>query len=241
MSGLREYEFRVESRDVDFRRQATIMALGDYILHTAGTDADRNGVGVRDLNAGHGSSWVLTRMAMEVRRMPAEHELLRIRTWVSEVTRIMTTRNFHVYDSIGEPLASAVTNWAMINISSRRPMDLSLLDDYQKITQDIPCPIEKPSKLESPGGKHSYGHTVLYSDIDFNCHANSMKYLQWVVDTLPMEMLRKKIFRRVDINFIRESLHGQRLSIITDFPDGNLYEIRDEESRPVCRISFEME
>ena len=44
-------------------KRATLMSLADYILHTAGEDADRGGFGVRDLNL-HNASWVLTRMAL---------------------------------------------------------------------------------------------------------------------------------------------------------------------------------
>ena len=97
MEAKREYTYRIEPRDVDFMKRATLMSLADYILHTAGEDADRNGFGVRDLNL-HNASWVLTRMALETVRMPEEYEQIRITTWVSDVTRVMTTRNFEVLE-----------------------------------------------------------------------------------------------------------------------------------------------
>jgi len=241
MVELREYRFRVESRDVDFMKRATIMALGDYVLHTAGEDADVNGFGVRELNATHNSSWVLTRMAMEILRMPYEYEELTIQTWVSEVSRVMTTRNFRVFGRGREPLASAVTNWAMINLDTRRPMDLHTLASYDSMTQDVPPPIDMPRRLTTPAEEKRYEHTVVYSDVDFNCHANSMKYLQWVVDTLQLEQLSSKRFARVDINFIQESLHGQSLSIISGSEEGGpLFEIRNAEGKPVCRIALSL-
>lgn len=241
MSALREYRFRVESRDVDFMKRATVMALGDYILHTAGEDADVNGFGVRELNARHNSSWVLTRMAMEVGRMPDEYEELTIRTWVSDVSRVMTTRNFRVFGQDGEQIAAAVTNWAMINLDTRRPMDLFTLDNYDGMTQDVPPPVDMPRRLTVPVEEKRYGHTVVYSDVDFNCHSNSMKYLQWVVDTLALEEFSTKRFARVDINFIQESLHGQTLTIISGKEEGGrLFEIRNGEEKPVCRIALSM-
>ncbi len=241
MEELREYRFRVESRDVDFMKRATVMALGDYVLHTAGEDADANGFGVRELNATHNSSWVLTRMAMEVLRMPDEYEELTIQTWVSEVSRVMTTRNFRVFGRGREPIASAVTNWAMINLDTRRPMDLYTLNNYNGMTQAVASPVDMPRRLTVPEEEKRYNHTVVYSDVDFNCHANSMKYLQWVVDTLPLEELSSKRFARIDINFIQESLHGQDLSIISGREeDGQLFEIRNAEEKPVCRIAFSL-
>lgn len=235
---LREYFHKVESRDVDFMKKATVMALGDYILNTAGDDADANGFGVRELNAKHGSSWVLTRMAMEIGRIPDEHEQLRITTWVSDVTRVMTTRNFEVLGQDGHRIASSVTNWAMINLSSRRPMDLHQLERYDSMTQQVEPPIELPRKLGSPSDPRMSEHRVVYSDVDFNCHANSMKYLQWCVDALPLDVIECMRFRRIDINFIQESRHGELLTIAAGA--GGLFEIINAVDKAICRIAIEM-
>ena len=126
MDTKRTYNYRIEPRDVDFMRRATLMALVDYLLHTAGEDADRNGFGVRDLNLNN-ASWVLTRLAVEIDRMPDEYEPVRVTTWVSNITRAMTTRNFDILDARGERIAGAVSNWAMIDLSSRRLLDLHQL------------------------------------------------------------------------------------------------------------------
>lgn len=242
---IREYFCRVESRDVDFMKKATVMALGDYILNIAGEDADLNGFGVRELNARYNSSWVLTRMSMETYRMPCEHERLRITTWVSEVTRVMTTRNFEVFDDGGQRIAAAVTNWAMINVTTRRPMDLHKLDSYDSMTQNVVPPIELPRKLERPQNPHETIHRVVYSDVDFNAHANSMKYLQWAVDTIPLCEIEARRFARADINFLRESVYGELLTIATAEERGScegkkyVFETINESDTAVCRIALE--
>ncbi len=240
---IRRYPHRVESRDVDFMKRSTVMALGDYILHTAGEDADLNGFGVRILNDTHNASWVLTRFAFEIYRMPCEHEQLQITTWVSDISRVMTTRNFEVFDQAGTRIAAAISNWALIDITTRRPLDLLSLGLSDSMVQRFDPPIDSPQRLATPQETLSWKHTVTYSDLDFNCHANSMKYLQWVVDTLPFEMIESRNFRRVDINFIQESRYGQHLDIIAANPNGNdpIYEIRSDEARAICRIAIKME
>ena len=174
MDNKREYIYRIEPGDADFMKRATLMSLADYILHTAGEDADRGGFGVRDLNL-HNASWVLTRMALEVERMPVEYERIRVTTWVSAVTRAMTTRNFEVFDEKGVRIACAVTNWAMLDLSARRMLDLHLLPAYDSMTQDFPLPAALPCRLAPLSGGREYEHAVVYSDLDFNCHANSVK------------------------------------------------------------------
>lgn len=239
MDNKREYIYRIEPEDADFMKRATLMSLADYILHTAGEDADRGGFGVRDLNL-HNASWVLTRMALEVERMPVEYERIRVTTWVSAVTRAMTTRNFEVFDEKGVRIACAVTNWAMLDLSARRMLDLHLLPAYDSMTQDFPLPAALPCRLAPLSGGREYEHAVVYSDLDFNCHANSVKYIQWAVDTLPLELLQQKRFARTDINFIREARYGERLRIVAA-EEALAFEIRNAEGEAVCRIAFRME
>lgn len=239
MSNKRAYNYRIEPRDVDFRKQATIMAIVDYILHTAGEDADCNGFGVRDLNE-HNASWVLTRMAVEVCRMPEEYDHIRIFTWVGEVTRAMTTRYFEILDQAGTLIASAVTNWAMIDLSARKMLDLHALSAYDTMVQNFPAPATLPRKLAALSGGSQYEHRVVYSDLDFNCHANSMKYVEWVVDTLPLEVIEQQCFARLDINFLHETYYGDLLKIVAS-EDALSFEIKGQNDVPVCRMAFKME
>ena len=83
------YDYAVQPREVDLTKRATIITLGDSILHTAGEDADRIGFGIRNLQS-KDSTWVLSRMAVEIDRLPAEYERYTVGTWVGEIGRLMT-------------------------------------------------------------------------------------------------------------------------------------------------------
>ena len=80
------YDYAVQPREVDLTKRATIITLGDSILHTAGEDADRIGFGIRNLQS-KDSTWVLSRMAVEIDRLPAEYERYTVGTWVGEIGR----------------------------------------------------------------------------------------------------------------------------------------------------------
>lgn len=240
MENKREYIYRVEPRDVDFTARASIMTLVDYLLHTAGEDADRNGFGVRHLNE-RNASWVLTRMAVETLRMPLEYEDIKVRTWVSAVTRAMTTRNFEVVDATGEIIACAVTNWAMIDLQQRRMLDLHTLPEYDSMTQSYPAPVALPRKLTALTLGTQYNHRVAYSDLDFNCHTNSVKYVQWAVDTIPADILGVRRVARMDINFLHETRYGEDLIIIASDAGGYDFEVRNPYGEAACRIAMRLE
>ena len=103
------YSFSVRPQDVDFQYRITPAALTDMLLTTAGMNADENGFGIRDLN-NDDCSWVLLRMAVEIRRFPEQYEKIAVETWVEEVGRASTMRNFRITDAAGKLIAKAVSN-----------------------------------------------------------------------------------------------------------------------------------
>lgn len=132
------YDYAVQPREVDLTKRATIITLGDSILHTAGEDADRIGFGIRNLQS-KDSTWVLSRMAVEIDRLPAEYERYTVGTHGSaRSARLMTTRNFIVTDAGGQRIAAASTLWAMIDVKTRQPLDLRDNVDYSRALLAIP-------------------------------------------------------------------------------------------------------
>lgn len=231
------YDYVVEPRDVDLTGRAAFVALGNYVLHAAGEDADRKGFGLRDLNCSN-CSWVLSRVAMEFDRWLTQYERFSVRTWVNEVGRLMTTRNMVLTDERGERRGAAVTQWAMIDLDRRTPVDIRANLDYAAAIREEPSPIEKPQRILRVTPVRTVAHRVSYSDIDFNRHANSMKYMEWMFDLLPLEYITERTLARVDINYHHEARYGELLTICFEDGPQSLFEIKNSEGVPICRASL---
>ena len=228
------YRYRVESRDVDFTLKASLASLCDYILRAAGDDADRNNFGVRDLNCG-GCSWVLLRMCVEIYRRLEEHEDFSVRTWVSDVNRMMTTRNMIVGDASGETVAAAVTQWAIIDTAKRRAVDVTARADFSYAIVKEPSPVKAPVRIPVIDSQSEQMRKVVYSDIDFNRHVGSVKYIGWFCDMLPEEIIMNKEAARLDINYIHESRFGQELRVGMSDGAQSSFEVSTADGQPVCR------
>jgi acyl-ACP thioesterase len=232
------YRYRVEPHDIDATLRARLYSVGDIVLRAANDDADMLGFGVRDLNVSN-SSWVLSRMAVEMRRIPSRHEPLDIYTWVSDYGRLVTTRNMTVADEQGVEIGAAVTQWAMIDLSTRRPLDLSALSNKSTSLVDREPPIEKPRRVGAFECVVERPHTVVYSDIDFNGHVNSMKYLEWMTDTMPAEFLTDAAGFRFDINYIHEAKLGEPLAVCYAETDGtHHFDIRNADGLSICKAAI---
>lgn len=102
-----KYDYRVQPGDVDLTQKASIITLGNHILHAAGEDADRLGFASAGCRATipHGYS---SRMAIEMDRYPDEYEHYQIETWVSDINRLMTPVTSSCMTGRATPSAKAV-------------------------------------------------------------------------------------------------------------------------------------
>lgn len=238
---IRSYGYRINSQDIDHTKRANIIAAGGYMLDAAGEDANRHGVGVAQLNE-RNLSWVLLRWAFRFTRLPGEYERVGVRTWVNDINRLMTTRNLIMSGEDGLDIGTAITNWAVIDLTTRKSKDISALREYAGLLQGtIPSPMELPVRLAPmKEGEKLAEHRVAYSDIDFNAHTNTMSYLRWVLDLFPLERFVGGGPGRVDMNFLHESRFGELLAIYgCDTGTAEYFEIRNEQDQAVCRISMD--
>lgn len=213
MAEKTHYPYRVEPQDVDFTLRATVASLGSAILNTAGIDAYGKGFGVDVLNAAN-HSWVLSRLAMEFDTRPEQYTDYTIATWISDYGRVLSTRNFTLTDAAGRQFGRAVSQWAMIDLRSRTAVDLSWVGDaHADAIVAEPSPAERPRKIREVHPTRTSEHRVVYSDIDFNRHVNTMRYIEMMLDMLPVELLTLDAPLRLDIHFLHECRFGQTLRI----------------------------
>ena len=120
------YKFVAEPFHCDFTGKLTMSVLGNHLLNCAGFHAADRGFGIATLNENH-YTWVLSRLAIELEEMPREYESFSIQTWVENVYRLFTDRNFAILDHEGNAVGYARSVWAMISMETRKPADLLTL------------------------------------------------------------------------------------------------------------------
>ena len=235
------FRYKVDPRRVDFTERASISSMCDIILEAAGEDAYKRGFGI-DVLAERNLGWVLSRMCVELDYMPAEYSEFTIRTWISDYNRLASTRNFTLTDDEGRMFGRAVSQWCMLDFSTRMPADVNLLARmHEGVMVDAPSPCERPRRIAAVGSEPTAKHRVVYSDIDFNRHMNTMRYIDMVCDLLPIDELERLNAVRVDMNFMRESRYGDVLSLCVDRrDDACAFEYRSGVGEGLCRFWLEL-
>jgi medium-chain acyl-[acyl-carrier-protein] hydrolase len=209
----KSYSFQIQPQYVDFQFRATMASLGDILLTTAGINADDNGFGLRRLHD-MDSAWVLSRMAIEMIRYPEQYENIQVETWVEEVGRANTTRNFCIRDEKNEIIGNACSVWVFFDMKTRRAKDLKTLEGIHEYANGEPGMIGKPIKIDAVEGEDYDGFKVKYSDIDINGHVNSIRYIQWISDCFSLDCYRKCSVKRFEINYMNEMLFDDFVDIV---------------------------
>ena len=239
MAEISTYKNMVQPKSVDCTRRASVAAIIGYMLDVAGEDADRKGFGISALDS-DSTTWVLSRLAVDITAQPKQYEEIAIDTWVNEFNRLSSTRNFRIHRG-EECVAKGVSQWCMLNMESRQVVDMSLLKEtYMQAMVDEPSPISIPARLRPITAMDSASRPVVYSDIDFNRHVNTLRYIDLIFDNVPLELIEQNNGLRIDINFIAEALYGETLTIGWAV-EGNIwnFEISSSPERVLCRAKVE--
>ena len=233
------YSFVAEPFHVDFTGKLTMGVLGNHLLNCAGFHASDRGFGMATLNENH-YTWVLSRLAIEMYEFPKQYEPFTIDTWVENVYRLFTDRNFAIVGKDGKPLGYARSIWAMISMEDRQPADLLTLhggniSDYIETTRE--CPIEKAGRVKVTEKEPIEEYIAKYSDIDVNGHVNSIKYIEHILDLFPLDFYKEHAIRRFEIAYVAESYFGNKLSFFCQQKGENEFdiEVRKNDSDVVVR------
>ena len=232
------YKFIAEPFHVDFKGRLTMGVLGNHLLNCAVFHASERGFGIATLNEDN-YTWVLSRLAIDLEEMPYQYEEFTVQTWVENVYRLFTDRNFAILNKDGKKIGYARSVWAMINLNTRKPADLLTLHGGSIVDYvcDEPCPIEKPSRIKVTTDKPSAKLTAKYSDIDINGHVNSIRYIEHILDLFPIQLYMRKQIQRFEMAYVAESYYGDELSFFEEEVNEDEYhvEIKKNDCEVVCR------
>ena len=245
-----KYNFVAEPFHCDFTKHLFIGHLGNNLLNAADFYSNDRGYGVNYLNSVN-KTWVLSRLSVELDKIPAIYEDFVVETWIDSVMRYFTNRNFKITNKDGYVYGYGKSIWAMIDTTTRQPVDIlktsnETISEY--LETDYANPIKKSSRVKLDDDlKLQQSILTTYSDIDINGHVNSIKYIEHILDLFPIEYYKKYRIKKFDIAYIMESHNNDKLNFYTNIDSinecNNTVSVRVtksgfKEEKEVCRCQF---
>ncbi|GHT30992.1 acyl-ACP thioesterase [Bacteroidia bacterium] len=232
-----EFRYVTESYLLDFKGRITLSLIATYLLQAASSHAAKLGFGYSDMTA-RNSTWVLSRLAIEVYHYPGADEQITLYTWIEETSSLFSHRSFELVDGNGEVFVHARSIWAAIDLETRRPVHLDT-EEYWKHRTDRVCPIERPGKIPSvENDTLGEPYRVKYSDLDINTHLNSIKYIEHLLDLFDIELFKQKGISRFEIAYLLEGKYGMELMLHSKESAPGKYDMAIcHEGKAICRAS----
>jgi acyl-ACP thioesterase len=235
-----EDEYSISFYEVDSKNEVFLPVLWSFMQETAWHHADHLGVGYSDL-MGQQYFWVLSRLSVRMEEYPRWGDRIKVKTWLTGTGRLFALRQFSIADSTGKILGTARSAWLVLDVKSRKPQKIEPIFKHLRHLFDHLPPSEEPEKITAPvQPKSKRSYEVRYSDIDVHDHVNNIKYIEWILDSVPFEMNRTHQIYTFEVNFLAESSYGDAISVQTetlqDSPPVFLHRVsREEEGKELCR------
>ena len=232
------YFYEIKYQEVDDRKKLRLFNLENYLLEAAGTVADELGFGIQALHP-IGLTWILTRLSIEMYELPTHCDKIRIETWIESNAHMLSTRDYRLYS--GERLIGQCKSvWAVLDLEKREIVNVfnEPMFDGCVDGEVIDMPRVRMTTIPEPTG--CVPHKIVYSDLDYNRHCNSCRYLQAMTDAYLPDYYGKKV--RLDINYSKEVGLGDELQtfyLVTE--DGVQYQQKNQNGETSCSAKITIE
>ncbi len=206
-------DFPIHTYEVDPGYRLALPALLGFLQEAAGHNADALGFSIRQL-ASRNLTWMLSRLRVRLREHPGWRAVLTVESWPCGFSRLFALRDFRL--RLGERvIGEAASAWLLMDLERRRPVRPQSAVDWSRLIHPeraFAGELDKLPPFPAGGdGARQAELAVRYCDLDVNLHANNQRYVEWVLESLPVELLRAAVPCELDLDFLAEAGAGDRI------------------------------
>lgn len=210
-------EYRIDQHDMDLNEAVRPSVLLRCMQESSYAQHRSLGPTLEELRE-QGKAYLLSRISARFYRPVYSYQTLRVETFTTESRGFSFNRAFQIFCE-DELIAEAATVWAMVDITSRRPLRVGPEGNYfppepalaLDVSPRIVFPKQTPLMLI---GKHE----VTYGETDLNHHMNNTRYVDMLCHYLPIEGMRVS---SLSINYLHEAAWREQLSVYCTEQDGH--------------------
>ncbi|CAL0319833.1 unnamed protein product [Lupinus luteus] len=222
--------FAIRSYEIGPDKTATMETLMNFLQETALNHVTSSGIGGDGFGATREMSlrkliWVVTRIQVQVQRYSKWGDEIEIDTWVNAAGKNGMRRDWIIRDHYTkEIITRATSTWVIMNRETRRlskiPCEVKqelvpfYLNRIAVASDEKDC--EKIDKLtDETAERIRSGMAPRWNDMDANQHVNNVKYIGWILESVPIEVLEDFNMTSMTLEFRRECRQSNLLESIT--------------------------
>ncbi|XP_057480250.1 palmitoyl-acyl carrier protein thioesterase, chloroplastic-like [Actinidia eriantha] len=222
--------FVIRSYEIGPDKTATMETLMNLLQETALNHVTSSGLAGNGFGATREMSlrkliWVVTRIHVQVDKYSSWGDVIEIDTWVDAAGKNGMRRDWIIRDCNSQRIITRATStWVIMNRETRRLSKIPdevrkevqpfYLDRVAIPTADLDC--EKINKLsDETAHRIRSGLAPRWSDMDANQHVNNVKYIGWILESVPIDVLEDYNLTSMTLEYRRECHQSNVLESLT--------------------------
>ena len=186
--------------------------LCNILQMTAAAHSEVGGISFSDMQE-FNQAWVLSRMRVEITELPQWKDVVTVKTWINTLENSRSVRALELYVN-GKKMVGCETFWVVFNTKIRRPEALALPFEHFELYPEEKATQNTFSKINlSNETKMVCEKRVALSDLDIVNHVNNVKYLEWCLDFVDVELILNQKIESFEMNFLKELSLKDKISI----------------------------
>ncbi|KAJ4835058.1 hypothetical protein Tsubulata_050467 [Turnera subulata] len=222
--------FSIRSYEIGPDKTATMETLMNLLQETALNHVSSSGLAGNDFGATRKMSlrkliWVVTRIHIQVQRYSSWGDVVEVDTWVDAAGKNGMRRDWIIRDcNTQEIITRATSTWVTMNRETRK---LSKIPDqvreelvpFYLNRLAIPTENSDVAKIDKLTNETAEvvrsGLAPRWSDMDANQHVNNVKYIGWILESVPIEVLEDFSLTSMTLEYRRECRQSNLLESLT--------------------------
>lgn len=231
-------EFIISNNDVDYRfnlKPANLYRIFQDIALKATEEVGSDSISLSK----RGIDWVITRMDVEIKRLPHCNEKITVCTYPGKDLAMLYPRYFYILDENNNVIIRASSIWALIDAKTRKVIvDKDTIKKLPPETSEFELPL--PGKIAASEEKNLIEtRTIHYSDLDFNCHMNNVRYVELLMDVHDFEFYKTHRPTFISLNYMKEIREKDKVSVYSDLNNPETFEVQvDGGTSFLAKVTF---
>lgn len=231
-------EFIISNNDVDYRfnlKPANLYRIFQDIALKATEEVGSDSISLSK----RGIDWVITRMDVEIKRLPHCNEKITVCTYPGKDLAMLYPRFFYILDEKNEVIIRASSIWALIDAKTRKVIvDKDTIKKLPPESSEFELPL--PGKIAASEEKNLIEtRTIHYSDLDFNCHMNNVRYVELLMDVHDFEFYKTHRPTLISLNYMKEIREKDKVSVYSDLNNPETFEVQvDGATSFLAKVTF---
>ena len=178
-------------------------------------------------------------MDVEIKRLPRCNEKITVCTYPGKDLAMLYPRYFYILDENNNVIIRASSIWALIDAKTRKVIvDKDTIKKLPPETSEYELPL--PGKIAASEEKNLIEtRTIHYSDLDFNCHMNNVRYVELLMDVHDFEFYKIHRPTFISLNYMKEIREKDKVSVYSDLNNPETFEVQvDGGTSFLAKVTF---